>query len=480
MKHTKIFVLKQHTPIIHFQHKEAEAGATLRPSELKAKLDAFIVKKLIGKTWMDGKAVAALMKQEPLLFRGRSMNNRGEHPALDYSLDVRAKNKIPLHVDRWPMYFANLGHDGSDHKKAILHEQVHVRITTTNVEVLDLVKKHWCAFWAWTNMGTRQSKGYGSFYPHEGYEPYRAPNDLKYHFHVDVSGKNGCAAKQRELFPVIDLFYKTLRGGINYPHVPFYFKSLMFSYLNEQDPRRKWDKRWIKELLFTGGNETVDGHQKDFRPLLERQKCEIDQAVENAQIGHDGMGQSFTEVASDNEPTLWRDVLGLSTEQAWRRPRDRGRNTFHHNHAITKRAPELQGRLEHPYSRLRSPLHFKPLSIPGQQDSIDHFVVYVSVIPEIQEAFGEGENMSNNLSAYQQILGMPFNVTRSTENGDKRTERFQFPQSFDLDAYLAYCIGSGWKTVKKQMRTEMHRNRDDAKLLAQIFEQLAGYPHVKP
>lgn len=478
MKHTKVFVLKQHTPIIHFQH--GEAGATLRPSELKAKLDSFIIKKLIGSTWMDEGKLTELKKERPELFRGRKKRDKdkyADHPALDYSLKVRAKNMIPLRGDRWPMYFANLGNDASNHKKVILHEEVHVHITATNGKVLELVMDHWCAFWAWTNMGTRQSKGYGSFYPHEGYLPYSAPQELRYHFHVDVSSKERVEAKQQELFRVIDLLYKTLRGGINYPHMPFYFKSLMFSYLNGQDPKRKWDKRWIKELLFTGGKETVNGQDKDFTPLLERQRSEIDVAIDDDQIGADEASQSFTENADDREPTLWRDVLGLSTEQAWRRPRDQGRNTFHHNHAITKRAPGSEERPEHPYKRLRSPLHFKPMAITNQRDSISHFVVYVSVIPEASEAFTEGPCTEANVNPYRQILGKRFNVTRSTENGEEKTKVFLFPKTFDLDSYLEHCIRPGLKTIENQMRTETHRNKADAILLAQIFEQLAGYPN---
>jgi hypothetical protein len=37
--------LKQHTPIIHFQHDQA--GATLRASEVKPKLDRFLIEMLI-------------------------------------------------------------------------------------------------------------------------------------------------------------------------------------------------------------------------------------------------------------------------------------------------------------------------------------------------------------------------------------------------------------------------------------------------
>ncbi|MBK9152255.1 MAG: hypothetical protein IPM26_15270 [Saprospiraceae bacterium] len=39
------FALRQHTPIIHFQHEQE--GATLRATELKPKLDLFIIKKCL-------------------------------------------------------------------------------------------------------------------------------------------------------------------------------------------------------------------------------------------------------------------------------------------------------------------------------------------------------------------------------------------------------------------------------------------------
>ena len=42
--HTLTVKLKQHTPLIHFQH--SQQGATLRASEVKPKLDRFILAKL--------------------------------------------------------------------------------------------------------------------------------------------------------------------------------------------------------------------------------------------------------------------------------------------------------------------------------------------------------------------------------------------------------------------------------------------------
>jgi hypothetical protein len=42
------FTLKQHTPLIHFQHDQE--GATLRATEVKPKLDKFVIEKLTNRT----------------------------------------------------------------------------------------------------------------------------------------------------------------------------------------------------------------------------------------------------------------------------------------------------------------------------------------------------------------------------------------------------------------------------------------------
>lgn len=73
--------LKQHTPLIHFQHDQE--GATLRASEVKPKLDRFILTRL-GKG--DYKAGVEQAKANGWLV------GKGEHPALDYKMRIEAKD----------------------------------------------------------------------------------------------------------------------------------------------------------------------------------------------------------------------------------------------------------------------------------------------------------------------------------------------------------------------------------------------------
>ena len=71
------FKLKQHTPLIHFQHDQH--GATLRATELKPKLDRFLLEKLGNGNYEQGIEIA---KKKGWLVA------KGEHPALDYKVRI--------------------------------------------------------------------------------------------------------------------------------------------------------------------------------------------------------------------------------------------------------------------------------------------------------------------------------------------------------------------------------------------------------
>ena len=73
--------LKQHTPLIHFQHDQE--GATLRASEVKPKLDKFILTRLGNGDYQAG---INLAKDNGWLV------GKGDHPALDYKIKIDATN----------------------------------------------------------------------------------------------------------------------------------------------------------------------------------------------------------------------------------------------------------------------------------------------------------------------------------------------------------------------------------------------------
>lgn len=83
--------LKQHTPLIHFQWEQE--GATLRASEVKPKLDRFILEKL-GEAKLKEEGVKEISRdvfyeKGKLIAKnlGRLVGN-GDHPALDYKMRI--------------------------------------------------------------------------------------------------------------------------------------------------------------------------------------------------------------------------------------------------------------------------------------------------------------------------------------------------------------------------------------------------------
>jgi len=258
------FTLKQHTPIIHFQSDQS--GATLRATELKPKFDRFLIERVQGLPY--------------------KKNANGEL-SLDYKVKIVAIDnkvetieKINPNNDRPipdPLFFGNMG-DG-EKKKFTQADELVVEFLSFVPEVKTAIEKHFEAFVTLTNFGTRQSKGYGSFYLAKPFDAILIPYKV-YSFNTsNTNWKND-----------IKLFYSFLRQGINYPRgnaTRFYSKPAIFTYALKNN--WTWDKKAIKQHFFP--NELQD------------QKGKYDA---NSPVNFNG-----------EKTYLLRDLFGLSSEQNW-------------------------------------------------------------------------------------------------------------------------------------------------------------------
>jgi len=246
------FKLKQHTPIIHFQHEQH--GATLRASELKPKLDKYLIKKFEedGKDFFDW-----LIK--------------GQEKALNYKVKITASsimvNEIEIRDN--PTYFGEMGQKDEKEKKKYTSDNsaFELIIYVFNKELKDNIEKHFPSFIALTNFGTRQNKGNGSFY---------IDISDKLHFKniekILPKGTPFCIIKSlddKDIFQMIDYYYKRLKAGINFNYdnkcKGEYHKSFLFQYYNNIT-NKGWEKRYIKEEFF---GLYKDGVEKFFiRALL--------------------------------------------------------------------------------------------------------------------------------------------------------------------------------------------------------------------
>ena len=206
--------LKQHTPIIHFQHDQE--GATLRATEVKAKLDRFIWLQ----QWSDD-----FEKGSPYLLGGKNASSTELKElkekflvqgfrALDYKMSLYASQiRRREIIGNIPLYFGNMSkEDEAKKEKHFVDSEntVVLEIICWDSTLRSIIKKEIPSFFNRTNFGTRQSKGFGSFevirINGEKLE-FSAPS--QYSFSITNRGSH------HELSEYIDLFYRAIRSGIN-------------------------------------------------------------------------------------------------------------------------------------------------------------------------------------------------------------------------------------------------------------------------
>gem|GEM_PF-1249726 len=508
------FTLKQHTPIIHFQWYEKDA--TIRPTELKAKLDKWIIAEM---TDCHGNADARLQRikekadgqfKYPNLYKWLkgAKDTDKTHPALNYSVKVQPigenifldvieptvekgtnSNPVLKKID-FPMFFGNQmkvtgltkesiqqNEEFWNGKKRIkrldLHDGVIITIHSPFSDLIDEINQRFPLFILKTNFGTRQGKGYGSFFiqkgtkgfPENHQEWFKGIFDWK--FDIEVSGSD---EKQRikNLFEKIDLFYKTLRSGISPQDKQLYFKSMMWKYTKSLNPPRQWDKKTIKQNWFStieiAQQSTHSFSNPDEWPLHYTKGVEVKQDDKEV----------YTHL-------IWRDLLGLSINQSWRNP---------YNIDLVKSSQKKDDKNRPVYTRLQSPIFFKPV-----RTGENSFRVFFEVPNHIKKFFKEGKKTDT----VAEILGEWFEFSAK----GKTDFSLPLPDSFDFDAFLSlafktniqYWVEDGIyeKRVGRNTFTEPHGKTRKVKIgnsfnivdntdyhcLVNIYSQLAIQVHSK-
>lgn len=327
--------LKQHTPLIHFQHQQS--GATLRATEVKPKLDRYLIRRLggwenIDRSW---KANAA------------AENNR----ALNYKLKIQSsRNNTPVNPDRIAKgYFGNMGDDNA--AKYLVESTVPLELSIQCFlpDLRTRIEENLRDFFLTHNFGTRQNRGYGSF-AIDG--ELGRPSTANYSFRVYSDYYHSFQSTDLALITleVIDWFYKSLRQGINHGtfrgnFIPYlYMKPMLFQYAASRGVQ--WEKKTIKEWFFDG---QLEAQQENHHPE--------DDAPDPLQF-------------SSPHKRLVRDLFGLSSEQTWMNYP--GRNN---RPSITKDDPTKT------IERFPSPIRFKPIQHPDDDFMTVYF--WYEPIPDV-------------------------------------------------------------------------------------------------
>ena len=281
--HKLEITLKQHTPLIHFQHDQE--GATLRASEVKPKLDKFILTKLgegdyqkgfetaIEKGWIinngknDCKALNYKMKIEIDCNSKRTeyllaSNIKREDVRILENSDITAISNTPFFAQEKQnsqiVKSCDVVADWNKiEKKGIVESgDINVLILTKKEDLFSEILKYIQLFFISTNFGTRQSKGFGCFLPtkimNDNREIALIDNEelLKQEFFF-VYKKTLQSSEIGQILHTVNDDYKLLKSGINIPKTQYknaiYKKSILFEYFIDKNIR--WEKRKIKQCI---------------------------------------------------------------------------------------------------------------------------------------------------------------------------------------------------------------------------------------
>ena len=187
----KNYPLVAQTPMIHFQPDQT--GATLRPSEVKPKLDRFLrkIKGDIPKSWLVS----------------------DQHDALNYKMRItRTEERERLNIKDFKLYFANMG-DGA--MKDLVFADCNLQIICFIPELMKLIDENIGAFFVLHNFGTRQSKGFGGFLVKGFEQPLFVRSTIEQHyphfFYATVPGKPNAQTRMNHAYAI----YTFLKNGIN-------------------------------------------------------------------------------------------------------------------------------------------------------------------------------------------------------------------------------------------------------------------------
>lgn len=136
--HKLIVTLKQHTPLIHFQHDQE--GATLRISDVKPRLDKFILGKLSKEEREKGEREGWIKVKDGRACLSYQMVAASEGKTFSKELKIINATRI-----------------------ALMYEKTKITIFSNHEFVIEKMEDLLPVFFVINNFGYRQSKGYGSY-----------------------------------------------------------------------------------------------------------------------------------------------------------------------------------------------------------------------------------------------------------------------------------------------------------------------------
>ena len=236
--------------MLHFQH--AENGACIRPSELKPKLDRFLLSKpvkrsddnKIPKMWRNNGQEKALnykvfIQPEDSTAVSKSDTINRDIKLHEISIRKGAKEEKEKEKFRIKNEYRYKGIDGlffgnmvkskesqynalvrASYKETVFYEKpIKLKIVCHIPGLLEHIDNHIDEFFAITNFGTRQNKGFGSFLIIRDFGLTDVNKKLRAggycYIRATIDGRSSIT--NEEGFKIASAVYSVMKGGINFP-----------------------------------------------------------------------------------------------------------------------------------------------------------------------------------------------------------------------------------------------------------------------
>lgn len=218
------YTLVAQTPLIHFQHNQD--GATLRATEVKPKLDAFLIKKA---------------QEQGIDISGWLISK--EHRALNYKMRLSAcgeQDCIDIGFKTpYDIYYGNMGSNGI--KKKAIDGDVKLKIVCVIPGLVQFIDKYVSEFFIVTNFGTMSNKGFGSYIV-QGKTP--GAREISEAMRKQYGAKKCYSFNGGKTpFKQIKTVYSIIKSGMNFRG---YQRSLLFLYMHDKYEFGN-EKAWLKQ-----------------------------------------------------------------------------------------------------------------------------------------------------------------------------------------------------------------------------------------
>ena len=271
-------ILEPQSPMIHFQ--PGQIGSVLRASEVKPKLDRFLIRKMMknlmtNNELTDEEALKKMKKDHPQYFRDVKLND-----ALNYKMQIAVhsndgqEQRVQFDLKTYKIFYGNTGSKGKkDLKEGILAE-LDLTIICFNRELRHIIRNYLEEFFIVTNFGTMQGKGFGSFIVADsvgtdlhGNQQKMTSDEIKriaqllenevdsdncYYMEFDAvdnvavsSDADSCLnGTYNKMFDEIKLFYGIMKSGYNIGQS--YARSYIYEYMHDKYNIGN-EKKWMKQ-----------------------------------------------------------------------------------------------------------------------------------------------------------------------------------------------------------------------------------------